>query len=492
MLIFIIFSCIVMTLDALARPRATGLRSLPGAVLLVLLAIIPAGLFMAICGNAVLSAGLAIALVGLFTMISNAKRAMLGEALVFSDLALLGAVFRHPQFYFSALTSGQKALLALAAPIVPLLLWAAFVPDLQYHLAGLAILGGAGVALRICLSLPPWQSLAQVPDSEADVARHGLIPTVLLYWLRWRGTADVAPPEAVKSGVAPNELLIIIQCESFADPKELFGDEATGLPGLDRARAQCWQHGRLLVDGFGAYTMRSEYGVLFGRSEAALGFRRFDPFLTATGEGGFALPSRLAPSGWRSVFIHPHDMRFYNREEIMQAAGFAELVGEDRFAPPGAGEGRYVGDAAIADEIMDIAAHSQGPTMIYAVTIENHGPWKASREDSGLRQGYLRLLAKGDAMLADLTARISDLQRPASLVFFGDHRPSIPGEVLPGADRHTPYVIVRFDAQGQPVLGEEAPVDLSPSGLHHAILALQVSGPNAEFRAVPKTAEADR
>lgn len=469
-----------MALDALARPRAVGLRSLEGAVLLVLLAIVPAGLFMVICGNAVVSAGLAIALVGLFTMISNAKRAMLGEALVFSDLALLGAVFRHPQFYFSALTSGQKALLALAAPIVPLLLWAAFVPDLQYHLAGLVMLGCAAIVLRVCVALRPWQRLAQVPDSEADVARHGLIPTVLLYWLRWRGTADPAPPEPVTSGAATNELLIIVQCESFADPTDLFGEQAAGLPGLGSARARCWQHGKLLVDGFGAYTMRSEYGVLFGRSEAALGFRRFDPFLTATGEGSFALPSRLAPSGWRSVFVHPHDMRFYNREEIMRAAGFAELVGEDRFAPPGAGEGRYVSDAAIADEIMAIAAHSQGPTMIYAVTIENHGPWKTSREDSGredsgLRQGYLRLLAKGDAMLADLTARIADLQRPASLVFFGDHRPSIPGEVLPGGDRHTPYVIMRFDAQGRAVVGNEAPVDLSPSGLHHAILALPVS-----------------
>lgn len=484
-LIFIIFLCAVVALDVLVRPRAAGLRSLQGMVLLVLLAIIPGGLFLAICGNPAVSAGLAIALIGLFTMISNAKRAMLGEALVFSDLALLGAVFRHPQFYFSALTSGQKALLAFAAPIMPLLLWASYMPDPRYHLAGLAFLGSAVIALRVCLALPPWHRLAQVPDSEADVARHGLIPTVLLYWLRWRASADQAPPCAVQTKPAHNELLIIVQCESFADPVDLFGDQATRLPALDRARAQAWQHGRLLVAGFGAYTMRSEYGVLFGRSEAELGFRRFDPFLTAAAEGGFALPSRLAPAGWRSVFVHPHDMRFYNRQEIMQAAGFAELVGEDRFAPPGEGEGRYISDAAIADEIGAIAGHSQGPTMIYAVTIENHGPWKAAERDSDLRQEYLRLLAKGDAMLANLMTRISGMKRPATLVFFGDHRPSIPGEVVPGGERHTPYVILRFDGQGHTLRGKAKGADISPAELHHATLAML---PN---RVVPEIAAAD-
>lgn len=64
---------------------------------------------------------------------------------------------------------------------------------------------------------------------------------------------------------------MIVQCESFTDPVTLFGDPALALPGLERARAMAWQSGRLLVSGFGAYTMRTEYGVLFGLPEEQLG-----------------------------------------------------------------------------------------------------------------------------------------------------------------------------------------------------------------------------
>src|SRR3546814_10576991 len=85
----------------------------------------------------------------------------------------------------------------------------------------------------------------------------------------------------------------MVQCESYADPAELFDDPALVLPGLAAARASAWRQGRLLVSGFGAYTMRTEYGLIFGRDEADLGFRRFDPYLTAIGETSHALPIRL-------------------------------------------------------------------------------------------------------------------------------------------------------------------------------------------------------
>ncbi|MCX7284502.1 MAG: LTA synthase family protein [Novosphingobium sp.] len=463
-------------LDALARPRARAVpwpRSLAGAWLLGLIALLPLGVFLTISGNLAVSTGLALALVGLFTMISNAKRAMLGEALVFSDLALLGAVFRHPQFYFSALSATQKALLACAAPIVPALLWWVFVPDAIAHLTGIALLVGAAALLAPTMTMPPWTRLAAVPDSEADVQRHGLIPTVALHWWRWRKTKDPVPLPAIAGRPPqPDELAIIIQCESFADPAQLFGDAAIMLPGLVAARDMAWASGTLCVHGFGAYTMRTEYGVVFGRSQEALGFRRFDPFLTALGEASYALPQRIAPSGWRSLFVHPHDMRFYNRQAIMTAAGFAELVGEERFAPPRPEEGRYVTDAAMAAEILSLAQAATGPTMIYAVTIENHGPWTSGPHDADLRAGYLRLLGKGDAMLATLAEGLAQLKRPATLVFFGDHRPSIPGHTSPDGARDTPYVMLRLDRNGQPIRREGASRDaaVTPAGLHQLIL----------------------
>jgi hypothetical protein len=232
------------------------------------------------------------------------------------------------------------------------------------------------------------------------------------------------------------------------------------------------QWGQLEDSCFGAYTMRTEYGVLFGRSEASLGFRRYDPFLTALGEASYALPARLKAAGWRSLFAHPHDLRFYGRDRIMPAGGFAELIGEARFTPPRANEGRYVTDAAVAERIVALATAATGPTLIYAVTIENHGPWApdTSSEASAVSQGYLRLVRNSDAMLTTLLDGLATVGRPSLLVFFGDHRPSIPGVVSPGGPRHTPYVMVRLDGVSEVVPGDNRRVDLTPAELHHVIL----------------------
>ncbi|KPF90555.1 capsular biosynthesis protein [Novosphingobium sp. AAP83] len=469
-----------LLLDACVRPRAGrgGLlpgRNSAGMWLHSLVIAIVFGFILAVCGHVPASAALALALMALFMMVSNAKRAMLGEPLVFSDLALVGAIFKHPQFYLSALTRSQKALLVMAAPVVPALVWWLFVPSWQAHLAGLGLALAGALLIRLSLKLPAIERLAREPDLEGDVARYGLLATLILYRRRWRETRDPVPVMAAQTLPHPQELAIAIQCESFADPVEIFGDPALSLPGLAAAREQAWQWGDLLVDGFGAYTMRTEYGVLFGRSEAELGFRRFDPYLTARGEGSYALPARLLAAGWRSLFVHPHDLRFYNRDEIMHAGGFAGLVGEERFAPPAPDEGRYVTDKAMAIEILDLAAKAAVPTLVFAVTIENHGPWEPHASAGSLTDGYMRLVRNSDAMLLTLRDGLAALGRPATLVFYGDHRPSIPGVSVPGAARHTPYVILRFDAGGQIVPGEGQRVDLTPAQLHHAVLGL-ISG----------------
>ncbi len=481
-LIFLTLLIWSLLLDALVRPRSgrsggPWLRSMAGTWLHTALVTALFGMFMTICANAPASAMLTLALVALFTTVSNAKRAMLGEALVFSDLALIGAVFRHPQFYLSALKSSQKAAIVVVALMAPALLWWLFVPDLREHLLGLMLLAAGLGLIWVSQRCPPWSRLAPEPDAEADLARHGLFATLLLYRRRWRQTIDPAPLKPIHAGPAPAELAVIIQCESFADPAELFADVALALPGLAAARDEAWQWGDLLVGGFGAYTMRTEYGVLFGRSEDELGFRRFDPFLSAIGEATFALPNRLA--GWRSVFVHPHDMRFYNREAIMRAGGFAELIGPDHFAPPRDDEGRYVTDAAMADSIVALAGAATQPTLLYAVTIENHGPWEtdAGNWPGDLKQGYLRLVRNSDAMLTTLRKDLARLRRPATLVFFGDHRPSIPGVSMPGGARHTPYVIVRIDAEGRSIRGKGERANLTPAQLHHTVLGLMTNAP---------------
>ncbi len=473
----LIFAALLLTtilLDRMVQPRpARGSRSLMGTGIGLLAVTATFGLMLALCGNVLAAAGFAAALVALIVLISGAKRDVMGEPLLFSDFAMIGSVFRHPQFYLAALTRTQIALIFLGLVGVLPLLAAVFVADPIPHLAGLMIfLAGLGLQ-RLLVNHALRRGLAGWPDAEGDVLSHGLIATLILYRRRWLATPDAMPPGSQSHGpdVEPM-LLMIVQCESFACPVELFGDPSLSLPGLASARDSAWQHGRLLVSGFGANTMRTEYGVIFGREEADLGFRCFDPYQTALRDVDHALPVRLRRAGWRNHFVHPHDMRFYNRHRIMPAAGFDELVGIEHFTPPGPGEGRYVTDAAMTDRLLALAGTVSGPSLIYAVTIENHGPWSATQAASCPSPAYLPLVRNSDAMLASLIEGLGKLGRPSMLVFFGDHRPSIPGLSQPGGDRHTPYVVLRFDAQGRPICGDPVPRDLTPAQLHHNLFSL--------------------
>lgn len=473
-----------LAIDALVRPWLGRLpvpgRSVAGACLGALISLAGFGFFLAVSGNPHASA-VGVLLIHVVTAIaSNAKRAVLGEPLVFSDFALVGAVFQHPQFYLSALKMWQMlvALVALIALAVAISQF--FVIDMRPHLVGVAILLSVLALLWIGLRVRPFRDLAQVPALAEDVRQLGLMPTLLLYWHRWRESVD--PPAhrglPVKDSLEGVEeetpsLIVVVQCESFADPVELFGDRDFSLPGLEAARRRAWQSGKLLVNGFGAYTMRTEYGVMFGRSEDELGFRCFDPFLTAIGEASFALPRQLGLERWKSIFVHPHDLRFYRRDKVLPSAGFVELVGADRFPNPEGGGGRYVRDEVVGEKILSLARESKDPALIYAVTMENHGPWNTGLKGGAKRAiaEYNRLVRAGDDMLARLCSGVADLGKPSMLVFFGDHRPSIPDVCLPGEIRHTPYVILKFDGNGSQLTKPRSVKDLTPAQLHHAILS---------------------
>lgn len=466
---------IVVLADALCHPRARGrggLRSARGVGLLLAAAGALFGAAMVVTGALVTSAALVAALAALMALVSNIKNRVLGEPLVFSDFALVGAVFQHPHFYVSALRGWQIAAIIIGMAGLLAILAAFSSSALIPRGGGLAVLLAAGAALALLLRSPAWASLRAQPEIARDVRAHGLVAALLVHWSGWRKQSDPPPCNAPRIAAAADQLVIIVQCESFTDPADLLGDAGCAMPGLAKARALAQQSGRLLVPGFGAYTMRTEYGVLFGRSEEALALRKFDPFLTAHGETSFSLPNRLCDQTWTSLFVHPHDLRFYGRDRLMAAAGFDRLIGDAAFAPPPPGAGRYVSDAAVADAIIELASSATSPTLIYAVTIENHGPWPVPKDKARSPDDapYWQLVRNSDAMLARLTEFARTLGRPVTLCFFGDHRPSIPLVSEPGEARHTPYVLLSFGADGTPAPGPARKADLTPAQLHHAIL----------------------
>lgn len=400
--------------------------------------------------------------VGAHVFISNRKRELVREPLVFSDYGLLRLVWRHPDLYYTEFMARPPFLLGAAAFVVALGSWFWLEPSLLpagfslvLLLGVLALASGATVLARHPTVVAWGARLLPYPDLERDVGRWGLLLTLAAYALRWRAET-ACPPREGRPGLPPDLAdeasvhpiqVIVVQLESFVDPPRLWAAEQA-LPGLARTRALAWLHGPLAVPAHGAFTMRSEYAVLTGLAPEDLGFRRFDPYLSTRGATPPTLASRLKARGFSTIFLHPFRAAFFDRARVVPRFGFDRLLFEENF-PDEERYGPYVSDAALARRILAETAGG-APALAFAVTMENHGPWLAGRladEPDPVRQ-YRRHLAHSDEAITILIEGLSRREGRTLLCLYGDHTPILPG--LTGSEpSETDYAVL--------LLGRDAP-----------------------------------
>lgn len=479
---------IVAFLVSIPVERATAIRdapwpsaaSLPARLgFVALLCLFWLGIFLrpALAGFAVVTT------LAVMTAISVRKRQLVAEPLVFSDFGLLRLVVRHPDLYYLGFFADPRFIAAAFVFLCGLGLWLWWEPTILPWPAGIAL---AAAALGVVAALwwlarrPAFgealRRLVPEPDVERQVGRWGLLTTLSVHALRWRYETlrPFATPATGDIGVGAPDLVVVVQLESFTDPARS-GLPALPLPGLVRARELARLHGPVAVPAHGAFTMRSEYGLLTGLSGAASGFRQYDPYLSSAGTTPRTLATDLGARGYRTLFIHPFRAGFFNRETVMPRLGFTEFLWEDDF-PDAERVGPYVGDRALAARILAEAELGRGrPQLIMAVTMENHGPWSAGRlldEPDPTRQ-YLRHLANSDAAIADLVEGLSGWEGRALLCLFGDHPP-----ILPAIDQSRPpeteYALLELgrDATSTPPVHRPLAID----ELGRILLALSRGG----------------
>jgi len=292
--------------------------------------------------------------------------------------------------------------------------------------------------------------------------------------------AGAAPPVGTpKSTAAPREPIVLVQSESFFDARRLHADVPRDLlPTFDACSATALQRGLLSVPGWGANTMRTEFAVLSGLSDVELGFDRFNPYHAFARRPVASLAWELRARGYRTVCVHPFDRRFFRRDIAMPNLGFDAFLGPESFVGA-ACNGLYVTDEALAQRIVTLLG-SEGPNLfVFAITMENHGPWNGAvsgREpgrrvlamaapDAALRQ-YLDGLRNADRMLAVLSDALAK-EHPGLLGFYGDHLPSLPTvfDAVGFSDPRTDYLI------WHPAGGERVERDLAAHDLPRAVLA---------------------
>jgi len=403
------------------------------------------------------------------TLGSNFKFSVVSQPLVASDFVLFGPVLENPALfekyvreqwhYLPLLLIGLAlavALMRLERPVVMSKRW-----------AGLLIVLGVVLLMQIqVFMLKPaaplhivYTSLSQEFDHRdpiGSVTELGLFATLInsaraSYFLRPafsaadldlinRLSAVVASPQPP---IEPLPNVIVIQNEAFFDFRVI--DAA--FPGTaylqwDRLKKHS-RHGMLTVDTYGGATLRTEFTMLTGIPSATFGAALDYPYLNAVDQPLNAIPWHLKSLNYETIAIHPFSKTFWRRNVAYPRLGFDRFLAIDDF-DAGSNDGPYVSDRAVCQKILELLGDPERPKFLFAVTMENHGPWSFDRQQSGELDEFgvddlemddateLQLMrylyhARNAASMAEcLIAGQAGLERPSVLLFYGDHAPAMP------------------------------------------------------------------
>jgi hypothetical protein len=402
-----------------------------------------------------LFAGTVILALGLgFALADHTMRRTLREPVVFSEGVELPQVFTHPHLYLpfagpGLVFGGAGLSLALAAAllVVEPPLW---ISRPLAALAAAALIAGAtwllGREPLLGIAAGLMRRFAPSGEPFADAARLGpfAMLTVHLTIARAeraeRRRALAAPAISAGPRQEGGGPIVVVQCESFFDARRLSPRiPADLLAGYDACCGGAAFYGRLAVPGWGANTMRTEFAVLTGIPEEALGYDRFNPYYALARVPIHSQVWRLRRAGYRTLCLHPFDRRFFRRDLAMPALGFERFLGRETLG--GARVPPYCADVELAGHILRVLDAEGSRTFVFAITMANHGPWLAAGpplhpsvaglfdpaevpDGAGLLR-YLDGLKRSDEMLQMLTEALARRGDGAMLAFYGDHLPSL-------------------------------------------------------------------
>ena len=395
----------------------------------------------------------------LLIIISNMKQRYLREPFFYTDTEYFWDAIKHPRLYLPFFGIGNTVL-GFAIYGVAAVLAFYFEPA---HAEGwrvaaeLSVMGGIALVLGggFLRSAPSW-------DPSDDIHRMGFTPALWRYAQAERVDLDLnAHAPFAKAWQAPVVLpnLVMVQSESFFDPRRIYGDyvQPQVLQQFDQLAAE-GQRGALQVPSWGANTVRTEYAVLSGLDPALLQVHQFNPYRRLSKHVAPSLAQYLRSIGYKTICVHPYAATFYRRNKAMPLLGFDEFIDikafnkDDYF-------GAYVSDQALGQKVVDLLqSQTEQPLFVFVITMENHGPlhWEsvtAAEQAQLLKQPlpqgaedlapYVRHIQHTDQMLAHLRDSVANLKRPTGLCLFGDHVPIMTGvyQQLGEPDGSTDYLM---------------------------------------------------
>lgn len=266
------------------------------------------------------------------------------------------------------------------------------------------------------------------------------------------------------SAEGPEVSVIMVMNEAFSDLTDAsvftYGADSDPLPNFHALQKDPHAlFGHMVVPGFAGGTANTEFDVLTGMQTNAL---------SETATSAFRVVNRNLESlfrvyssgGYETLYLHPGDDWFYNRENVCRWLGAGRSVFIDQMESP-AYKGRWVTDSYLAGEIESAFFQADGtPLFLFATTIQNHMSYTADKygpdydyppvetslslteETETLLKVYAEGVRDADAMLGRLQRCFAARSEPVVLVFWGDHLPYL-------GDNRLAYAELGLDAAGE-------------------------------------------
>lgn len=282
---------------------------------------------------------------------------------------------------------------------------------------------------------------------------------------------DHAPEREILPVPGGKPDVVIVLSESFFDPHVLKGMQAVpdSMPNV-RAAIEGGHGGYMRVPTFGGGTIRTEFEILTGMPIGAFPEARF-PYTSLVRDRIPGLVRLLKSDGYRTIAIHGNSGAFWNRNNAFKAIGFDRFITEREFPESAERNGNWISDKAMTDLVVRELSNEQGPTLVFAISMEAHGPYTAvDFQGSGQRnaipvppglestealvlRNYLYHQRNADHEFGRLLRVLQQRGRPTVFLFFGDHLPGFPSIMnkMGTADRRpvkkqlVPWVLLRTD-----------------------------------------------
>lgn len=233
--------------------------------------------------------------------------------------------------------------------------------------------------------------------------------------------------------------VIVVMSESFFDPTRLPGVEfeQDPLPNVHRLQRDA-ASGALYPPVFGGGTANTEFEFLTGHSMRFLPAGSV-PYQQYVRRKHRSLASIFAAEGYRTEAAHIYHRWFWEREQVYRHFGFQRFTSMEQ-VDLSERKTWYPSDALLTRELVKALEADPSPLFMFGISVEAHGPYEPNRyaepavrfsgplDDAARAElsTYVEAVNHADRELGALVDYLEQRGRPAVLVFFGDHLPSLP------------------------------------------------------------------